>query len=215
MNLLHILGGDVFIDAFDRVGDHLQTRPFYAVTRCVLLGTKPAYHIDREAFLNCIQRGDTLDSLPGCDVVPSRLDDRLPVPAFVGEVCRYGEMRHPRLPDLENVDIADIPSDFKSVQLFHNSSCFEVFVCRKVMEVSGAKDEVQRKLDEIFQFLIDFSVFAGVLPRFLKSWSVVKKLFCGIKKLFAAIKIFLCPGAVIKNEKYHLDFLCDPFKCHL
>ena len=26
------------------------------------------------------------------------------------------------LPDLENVDIADIPSDFKSVQLFHNSS---------------------------------------------------------------------------------------------
>ena len=148
MNLLHILGGDVFIDAFDRVGDHLQTRPFYAVTRCVLLGTKPAYHIDREAFLNCIQRGDTLDSLPGCDVVPSRLDDRLPVPAFVGEVCRYGEMRHPRLPDLENVDIADIPSDFQSVQLFHNSSCFEILsdakLRRCIARVTDLKELTER-----------------------------------------------------------------------
>mgnify|MGYP007066888690 FL=1 len=58
--------------------------------------------------------------------MPCGLDYRLTVPSPVGEVGRDGEMRHPSLHDLENVDIADIPSDFKSVQLFHNSSCFEV-----------------------------------------------------------------------------------------
>ena len=41
--------------------------------------------------------------MPGC------LDDRLAIPVFIGEVGRYGEMRDPRIPRLENVDIADIP----------------------------------------------------------------------------------------------------------
>ena len=33
-------------------------------------------------------------------------------------------MRDTRVPDLEDVDIADIPADFNSVQLFHSKSCF-------------------------------------------------------------------------------------------
>lgn len=56
-----------------------------------------------------------------CLWITCGLYHRLTIAVFVGEVCRYGKMSHPRVSDLENVDVADIPPDFNSVQLFHNS----------------------------------------------------------------------------------------------
>lgn len=71
-------------------------------------------------------------------IVPGGLYDRFAVPALVGEVCRNGEVRYPRVSDPENVDVADIPPDFKSVQLFHDSSSFEILSAAKLSRVSGA-----------------------------------------------------------------------------
>ena len=64
-----------------------------------------------------------------CLWITGGLDDRLAVAVFVGVVRRHGEMRDPAFPDLENVDVADIPSDFDSVELFHSCSCL-IILCQ-------------------------------------------------------------------------------------
>ena len=56
--------------------------------------------------------------------MPCGFNNRLAVPVLIGEVGGYREMRDTRVPDLEDVDIADIPADFNSVQLLHSKSCF-------------------------------------------------------------------------------------------
>lgn len=46
--------------------------------------------------------------------MPCGFDDRFAVPVLVGEVSGHREMRDARVPDLQDVDVADIPSDFDS-----------------------------------------------------------------------------------------------------
>ena len=64
-----------------------------------------------------------------CLWITSGFDDRFAVPVLVGEVGGYREMRDARVPDLQDVDVADIPSDFDSVELFHSCSCL-IILCQ-------------------------------------------------------------------------------------
>ena len=132
------LGRHISVHRFDRAGDDLHAGPLGAIVCGVLLRPQPAGDIDRESFADDVKRRDPFIAFPGGHIVPGGLYDRFAVPALVGEVCRNGEVRYPRVSDPENVDVADIPSDFKSVQLFHDSSSFEILSAAKLSRVSGA-----------------------------------------------------------------------------
>ena len=119
--MLRHLRGDVTLHSFDRVRDYVITCLFGSITGDVFLSPKTTSDIDWESFSDHFQRRDTFVSFPRRHIVPCGLDHRFPVTVLVSEVGRYGKMSYPRVPDLENVDTADIPADFDFVQLFHNS----------------------------------------------------------------------------------------------
>lgn len=118
--MLRHLRGDVTLHSLDRVRDYVIACLLGSIAGDVFLSSESAGYIDGETFFDHVKRRDSFVPFPCRHIMPGGLDHRLPVAVFVGEIGGYGKMSYPRVSDLENVDVAYIPPDFNSVQLFHN-----------------------------------------------------------------------------------------------
>ena len=94
---------DAAVHSLNRVGDDVVTGLLAAVPGDVLLGSQASRHIDREAFRDGVQRGDSLIAFPCRHGVPGGLYHRLSVAVLVGEIRGHGKMSYPRVSNPENV----------------------------------------------------------------------------------------------------------------